>query len=76
MQRYRNHPIVPLALPAPGKLWRPIGLVFDSERPAEVLKLLECTEVVSMSSNEAEEIALTLAKAWVDGLGSSPDKSN
>jgi len=77
MQRYRNHPIYGLALPAPGKLWRSIGMVFDPEHPvAREIKRLECANIISTTSDEAEEIALTLCKAWVDGLGLPPNKAN
>lgn len=70
MRHYKNHPIYAFALPAPGKLWRSIGMVFDAERPAQLIKRVECPDVVSMTSDEAEEIAVTLCKAWVDGLKS------
>lgn len=69
MQSYKNHPIFGLALPTREKLWRSIGMVFDPERPAQEIKRLECAEIVSTTSDEAEEIALTLCKAWIDGLG-------
>lgn len=68
MQHYKNHPIYGFALPAPGKLWRSIGMVFDPECPAQEIKRLESAEIVSATSDEAEEIALTLCKAWIDGL--------
>jgi len=68
MERYKNHPIYALALPAPGKLWRSIGMVFDPERPAQEIKRMECAEIVAMTRDEAEEMALMLCKAWVDGL--------
>ena len=68
MQHYKNHPIYLLALPAQGKLWRSIGMVFDPERPTQDIKRVECAEIVSETRDEAEEIALTLCKAWIDGL--------
>lgn len=72
MQHYKNHPIYVFALPAPGKHWRSIGMVFDPESPAEEMKRLECADTVSATSEEAEEYALTLCKAWIDGLRPEP----
>ena len=68
MQLYRNHPIYALALPAPGKLWRSIGMVFSPEQPSKEIKRLTCADVNCTSSDEAEEHALKLCQAWVDGL--------
>lgn len=68
MHHYRNHPIYVFGLPGSGKLWRSIGMVFDPENPSREIKRLECADVICASSREAEEQALTLCKAWVDGL--------
>jgi len=76
VQRYRNHPIYRFALPAPGKLWRSIGMVFDPERPAREIKRLECADIVSVTSEEAEKYALRFCRAWIDEPGLPPNKSN
>src|SRR5262249_9740204 len=75
MQRYKDHPIYTMALPALGKRWRSIGIVFDPEHPAKEIKRLESNEIACATSEDAEEHALTLCKAWVDGLGAGQDKS-
>ena len=76
MQRYKDHPIYTMALPALGKRWRSIGMVFDPEHPAKEIKRLETSPSAYATSEEAEEHALALCKAWVDGLGAASDKSN
>jgi len=75
IKRYKKHPIYTLELPA-GKRWRSIGMVFDPKNPAKEIIRLESRDVVSMTTDEAEEIAFALCKAWVDGLGIAPSKSN
>lgn len=68
MQQYKNHPISGFAIPGPGTLWRSAGLVFDRYRPARQIKRLECADIIYTSREEAEEHALTLCRAWIDGL--------
>jgi hypothetical protein len=57
-------------------LWRSRGLVFDPERSAREIKRLECGDIVCTTSEEAKEYALTLCKAWIDGLKSEVNKIN
>jgi hypothetical protein len=76
MQRYKDHPIYTMALPALGKRWRSIGMVFDPEHPAKEIKRLETGQSAYTTSEEAEEHALALCKAWVDGLGAASEKAN
>ncbi len=74
MQHYKNHPISGFAVRGPGRLWRFAGLVFDRYRPAREIKRLECADVVYTSRHEAEEHALTLCRAWIDGLSLENNK--
>ena len=76
MTFYKNHPIYGFGLPARGKRWRSIGLVFDPDYPAKEVKRLECADVISATSEEAEAYALKLCKAWIDGLGLPPTQTN
>ena len=68
MRHYKNHPIDLVAMPGRGRLWHSRGLVFDPERPKKVIKRLECADIVCETSKEAEQHALILCKAWIDGL--------
>ena len=68
MQHYKNHPIDATAVLGRGKLWHSRGLVFDREHPKQVLKRLECADIVCETTKEAKEQALILCKAWIDGL--------
>jgi hypothetical protein len=68
MQRYKNHPIDAVAVVGDGQLWRSRGVVFDSERPTQQIKRLEWGNVLFVTREDAEDYALTLCKAWVDGL--------
>ena len=69
MLRHRNYPIYVLALPALGKPWRSIGMVFDPEHSAaREVKRLECVDIVCTSSQEAEAYDFILCRAWIDGL--------
>jgi hypothetical protein len=76
MPHYKNHPIHGVAVPGQGMLWHSRGLVFDPERPVTEIKRLECPDIVCTSSEEAQEYALTLCKAWIDGLNSEANKKN
>ena len=68
MQHYKNHPIRGVAVLGRGKVWHSRGLVFDPARPKREVKRLECADIVSETTKEAREHALTLCKAWIDGL--------
>jgi hypothetical protein len=68
MQHYKNHPIRGVAVVGRGRLWHSKGLVFDPAHPKREIKRLECTDIVCTTSKEAQKYALTLCKAWVDGL--------
>ena len=65
---YKDHPIYGFAVAEPGMLWHSTGLVFDPKRPTREVKRFECSEIISTSREEAEEYALTLCRAWIDGL--------
>jgi hypothetical protein len=49
-------------------LWDSSGVIFDPRHPTRGIKRFECTAVICMSREEAEEQALTLCRAWIDGL--------
>ena len=67
MQPYKKHPIYGIAVSAPGKLWRPKGLVFAPDLNSTLeLTRLEPSDLVFKSKKEAEEQALKLCKAWID----------
>jgi hypothetical protein len=67
MQPYKQHPIYGIAVPQPGKLWRPKGLVFAPDLNSTLeLTRLEPSDLVFKSKREAEEEALKLCKAWID----------
>src|SRR5262245_51923573 len=75
MEHYKNHPIYAFALPSPGKRWRSIGMVFSPASPTKEIKRLEFASINHTTSAEAEEYALSLCKAWVDGLKLDVDKT-
>jgi hypothetical protein len=68
MPHYKNHPIHGVAVPGRGMLWRSRGLVFDPEQPQREVKRFECADILCTTSEEAQEYALILCKAWIDGL--------
>ncbi len=68
MRHYKSHPIDAVAVPRRGKLWYSKGLVFDPGHPKKVIKRLECADIVSETTKEAQQHALILCKAWIDGL--------
>jgi hypothetical protein len=68
MQHYKNHPIYGFAISERGMLWHSRGVIFDPKHPAREIKRLECRDVIWLSREEAEEQALTLCRAWIDGL--------
>ena len=57
-------------------LWRSKGAVFDPERPSQEIKRLEWGNVQFVTREEAEAHALTLCKAWVDGLNPDLNKAH
>jgi len=76
MRPYKNHPIYGIAIPKPGKLWQPRGLVFDTDENSTIeIKRLECTDLTFATKKEAEEHALSLCRIWIDEQ-TSESKSN
>jgi hypothetical protein len=74
MRPYTDHPIYGIAIPIPGKLWHPRGLVYAPDRDATIeIKRLESTELTFRTKKEAEEHALSLCREWIDEQGSAPD---
>ena len=68
MQPYKKHPIYGIAVSGPGKLWRPKGLVFSTDLNSTLeIKRLEPSDLTFKSKKEAEEHALKLCRAWIDG---------
>jgi hypothetical protein len=68
MRHYKNHPIDLVAMPGRGKLRHSRGRVFDPNNPKREIKRLECADIVCETSKEAQQHALILCKAWIDGL--------
>jgi hypothetical protein len=67
MQHYKNHPIYGFTVSEQGMLWHR-GVVFDPKHRKREIKRLECRDVIWLSREEAEEQALALCRAWIDGL--------
>ena len=65
---YKNRFIFDDSVPGRDTHWRVRGLVFDPDQSAAEVKRLECADIICTSRDEASEYALTLCKAWVDGL--------
>ncbi len=73
MQPYKNHPIYGIAVSEPGKLWRPKGLIFAADLNSTLeIKRLEPADLTFATKKEAEEHALELCRAWIDGQESEP----
>lgn len=67
MRPYKNHPIYGIAIPKPGKLWHPRGLIFGPEENSTIeIKRLESTDLIFTTKKAAEEHALNLCRAWID----------
>jgi len=66
------NPLVNAAIGEWGVIWGLLywktGVIFDPKRPMREIKQFECSEIISTSREEAEEYALTLCRAWIDGL--------
>ena len=73
---YKDHPIYGFAVAEPGMLWHSTGLVFDPKHSTREVKRLECSEIISTSREEAEEYALTLCRARVDGIRAKSSNKN
>jgi hypothetical protein len=73
MQPYKNHLIYGIAVSQPGKLWRPKGLVFAPDLNSEI-KRLEPDDLTFTTKKAAEEHALKLCRAWIDGQESEPKR--
>ena len=68
MRPYKNHPIYGIAVPKPGKLWHRRGLVFAPDQNSTIeIKRLEATDLTFTTKKAAEEQALNLCRAWIDG---------
>jgi hypothetical protein len=76
MHHYKNHPIYCFAVSERGMLWHSRGVIFDPQRSTREIKRLECTDIICTSREEAEEYALTLCRAWIDGLATKLNKKN
>jgi hypothetical protein len=74
MRPYKNHRIYGIAVPNPGKLWHPRGLVFAPDENSTIeIKRLESTDLTFKTKKEAEEHALNLCREWIDGHGSEAE---
>jgi hypothetical protein len=73
MNRYKEHPIYGVAVPAPEYRSYSRGLVFDRDLNQTVeIKRLESKRRTFKSKKQAEQYGLDLCKAWVD---KQPDPS-
>jgi hypothetical protein len=66
MQPYKKHPIYGIAVSESGNLWRPKGLVFAPDLNSEI-KRLEPADLTFTTKKAAEEHALKICRAWIDG---------
>ena len=67
MNRYKEHPIYGVAVPAPENQWYSRGLVFDRDLNQTVeIKRIESTAECFKTKKQAEEYGLELCKAWID----------
>jgi hypothetical protein len=74
MNRYKEHPIYGVAVPAPEYGSYSRGLVFDRDLNQTVeIKRLESKRRTFKSKKQAEQYGLDLCKAWVD---KQPDPSH
>jgi hypothetical protein len=75
MRPSKNHPIYGIAIPKPGKLWHPRGLVFAPDENATIeIKRLESTDLNFTTKKAAEEHGLNLCRTWIDGQ--SPESNS
>jgi hypothetical protein len=73
MRLYKNHPIYGIAVSEPGKRWHPKGLIFATDLNATLeITRLEPADLTYTTKKEAEEHALELCRAWIDGQESEP----
>lgn len=70
MQHYKNYPIQVSAVYRDGAGWNALGIVFDPESKAtrEIKRLTSADMIVLQDKQEAENLALILCQAWIDGL--------
>jgi hypothetical protein len=68
MQRYKDHPIYGVAIPAEQKGWHARGLVFapDLQQTVEIKRLDGSTDLTFKTKKQAEDHALILCKGWID----------
>jgi hypothetical protein len=68
MPPYKNHPVYGIAVSEPGKLWRPKGLIFSTDLNSTLeIKRVEPSDLTFRTKKEAEDHALELCRAWIDG---------
>jgi hypothetical protein len=67
MNRYKDHPIYGMAVPAPENQWYSRGLVFDRDLNQTIeIKRIESKRRTFKTKKQAEQHGLDLCKAWVD----------
>jgi hypothetical protein len=74
MNRYKDHPIYGVAVPAPENRWYSRGLVFDRDLNQTIeIKRIEPKRRTFKTKKQAEQYGLDLCRAWVD---KQPDPSH
>jgi hypothetical protein len=70
MQHYKNYPIRVCAVSRHGGGWNALGIVFDPDPKVtrEIKRLTSADMVFLHEKEEAENFALILCQAWIDGL--------
>jgi hypothetical protein len=75
MQHYKNYPIRVSAVHRQGGGWNAQAIVFEPEperlgqRPLREIKRLTSADMIFLENKqEAENLALILCQAWIDGL--------
>ena len=67
MNRYKDHPIYGVAVPAPEHRWSARGLVFDSDLNQTIeIKRIESNGRTFKTKKQAEQYGLDLCEAWID----------
>jgi hypothetical protein len=82
MQRYKNYPIRIAAVSRHGGGWNAEAIVFEpperstGQRPLRAIKRLTSADIVFLEDKqEAENLALILSQAWIDGLEKAKRKT-
>jgi hypothetical protein len=70
MQTYKNYPIQVFAVSRQGGGWNALAVVFDPDPKItrEIKRLTSADMVFLQEKEEAENFALILCQAWIDGL--------